>query len=698
MGGTAAPRILYMEDDDALAHLIKRRLERHGWTVDLARNGREGLEMLRARPYDAVAVDYHMPELDGLGVIRALADAAASPPAIMISGSGNLKVAVEAMKLGAADYVVKEVDGSYLDLLPSAIQRLLDRQRLIGEKQRAERALAEKTAILEATFANMDQGVAVFDADLRLVAWNEPYLGLYDYPPELARVGQPLEAFLRHNAERGEYGPLPALAEAEIAQRLEHARTIPLCRYDRIRPNGRFIEVRRNRLPGGGFVATHTDLTEHKRAEEEQAAILENSLVGIALVRDRRLVRFNAKFLEMFGYPEKALLGHTFEALHPTPEAYQNWSRAADTVLVTGGTYSCEEPLRTRTGTRFWCRLQGKAIHTDDVAQGVIWVLEDITERKKAEESLLLSATVFNATAEGIVVTNTDNRIEAVNPAFTAITGYEPEEILGRDPQVLKSGRQDKAFYQKMWDDLSGAGRWEGEVWNRHRNGEFYAEWLSITMVPDDHGRPRRYVGVFHDITHKKEHEEVAWHRANYDALTGLPNRSLFLDRLTQAVAHSEREGTAFALLFLDLDGFKAVNDAFGHASGDTLLEETAGRLLACVRSSDTVARLGGDEFTVILASVQDGGGAADVAHRILAALAEPFRLGAHQACVHASIGIALCPIHGQEPRALIERADFAMYQVKKTGKNAFHFYSEAEATAAGHLRTRPSSSSATRR
>ena len=306
---------------------------------------------------------------------------------------------------------------------------------------------------------------------------------------------------------------------------------------------------------------------------------------------------------------------------------------------------------------------------------------ETLKEREHALtlslQHLRLATKVFESTLEGIVVTNRERIVESVNPAFTQITGYKAHEVIGRTPSLLSSGRHDAAFYRQMWAELSTTGYWQGEIWNRRRNGEIYPEWLTISSVKDDAGHIVNYVGVFADITKRKAAEAQMRFLAYHDGLTSLPNRELFLDRLEHAIAHAHRNGAMVAVLFLDLDGFKSVNDSLGHHVGDQLLQTVAQRLTACVREADTVARLGGDEFTVILESIADADDVAVIARKVLAALTEPVPIDSHVIRTGASIGISLYPAHEQHTDALIRCADQAMYVAKKGGRNNFCFYTD---------------------
>lgn len=301
----------------------------------------------------------------------------------------------------------------------------------------------------------------------------------------------------------------------------------------------------------------------------------------------------------------------------------------------------------------------------------------ELLERERARQRLKIAATVVENAAEGVIVTDADNRIIEVNPAFSRITGYLAEDVLGHNPRILASGRHDLAFYQGMWQALQRAGHWEGEIWNRRRDGSVYPQWLSITCVPaaSDCAERGQHVATFTDITQRKELEAWWRHQAQTDPLTDLPNRSLFLDRLTMALNQAQRYQETFALLYLDLDRFKEVNDTMGHAAGDELLIEASRRLLQAVRDSDTVARLGGDEFAIILTKLQSQQEAQDIAGRIVEALSQPFTLNDGLARVSASVGLAFYPQHADDVHALVQAADRALYAMKQQGRNGYQLF-----------------------
>ena len=302
-------------------------------------------------------------------------------------------------------------------------------------------------------------------------------------------------------------------------------------------------------------------------------------------------------------------------------------------------------------------------------------ILVDITERKGNEDKLKLANLVYQAIGEAIMVADADNRIITVNPAFTELTGYSLQEAVGQSTSLLKSGHQSETFYQMMWRALETTGHWQGEIWNRRKNGEIYLEWLTINTVYDEQGNVRHRVAMFSDITDQKHAEQTIWQQANFDSLTGLPNRHMFYERLAQEMKKSQRMGLPLALLFLDLDHFKDVNDTLGHGKGDLLLKEMAQRLVNCVRNTDTVARLGGDEFTIILTELREQDSIERLAQDVLRQLAKPFELADDCAYVSVSIGITLFPEDTDDIDVLIKNADQAMYAAKNQGRNCRHYF-----------------------
>ncbi|MRR50624.1 MAG: EAL domain-containing protein [Rhodocyclaceae bacterium] len=302
-------------------------------------------------------------------------------------------------------------------------------------------------------------------------------------------------------------------------------------------------------------------------------------------------------------------------------------------------------------------------------------VIQDVTERKAAERTFKLAASVFTHAHEGICITDAQERIVDVNPTFCEVTGYRREELIGQTPRILKSGRQGPEFYAALWKAVGAKGFWRGEIWNRRKDGEAYPELLTVSAVPGPRGEVENYVGVFTDITRIKLHEEKLEHVAHYDALTDIPNRVLLADRMGQAIAQTRRSGHLMAVCYLDLDGFKPINDSLGHAAGDRLLVEMASRLKQGLRGGDTVARLGGDEFVLLLLDMEEVSEVDQTLSRVLHTLSRPVILEGTEFVLSASIGVALFPDDDVDPDTLLRHADQAMYQAKQLGRARYHLF-----------------------
>ncbi|HLA35162.1 MAG TPA: EAL domain-containing protein, partial [Rhodocyclaceae bacterium] len=318
----------------------------------------------------------------------------------------------------------------------------------------------------------------------------------------------------------------------------------------------------------------------------------------------------------------------------------------------------------------------------DQDARVVFGVIQDITERKRAEEQLQLAASVFTHTREGIVITSAQGDIVDVNDAFATITGYSRSEVLGRNPRLLKSGIHPPELYAAMWQTLVDTGYWQGEFWNRRKNGELYPEMLTISAVRDASGKTQSYVALFSDISAIKQHQQQLEYIAHYDALTRLPNRVLLAEQLQQAMAQSRRHERFIAVVYLDLDGFKPVNDRYGHTVGDNLLVALAQRMKATLREGDVLARLGGDEFVAVLVDLLAPEDYEPVLSRLLLAASDPVKVGDAMLQVSASIGVTFYPHDGVDADQLLRHADQAMYQAKQAGKNRYHLFDIAHDAA----------------
>ncbi|MFC0132346.1 sensor domain-containing diguanylate cyclase [Massilia eurypsychrophila] len=425
-----------------------------------------------------------------------------------------------------------------------------------------------------------------------------------------------------------------------------------------------------------------SDISERKHDQvriegllAEQSAILDNVMFGVMFLRRRRVVSVNRRCEELFGYTSGQLTGASMALLFTSEQEFEESGSHQYATLADGKYFTEERQYLRSDGSTVWCLASGYALDPQRPEDGSIWVFADVTERKLAEEKLRLSATVLEHIADGVMVIDVNGRIVAINPAFTQITGYIEIEAIGQDSMLTRSSRHDISFYLEMWEDLRENGFWRGEVWNMRKNGELYLEWLTVSAVRDNHGEITHYVAVFSDITKVKESQDKLDHMAHHDPLTALPNRLLFHDRLQHALQRAGRDKEQLAILFIDLDRFKNVNDTLGHHVGDELLKQVAIALAGELREGDTLARLGGDEFIVLLENIDGQAGAGHVAGKLVSMFEQPFMVADYELFVTGSVGISVYPQDATDLNMLIRNADVAMYQAKARGRNGFQFY-----------------------
>jgi len=434
------------------------------------------------------------------------------------------------------------------------------------------------------------------------------------------------------------------------------------------------------------------------------------SIIFVLLVRQRQLHRLTHEDGELLKYALEATSDglwdwgrgrHTvfsprWQAMHGmvsgghTPHSVEEWlalamptdrqrMREEWEILMKSGVelYCCDYRVCSPDGSIRWMRDEATVVArtADGRPSRIIGTTKDITERRSAEAQTLLASSVFENTAEAIVITDPDAMIISVNPAFSVITGFTSDEVVGQTPRLLKSDHNSPEFYNSLWQTLLSTGQWQGELWNRRKNGEAFLAWQTITAVRDQAGNLVQFVSVFNDITELHVKDQHIRYQAFHDALTGLPNRTLLQDRLGHAIEIARRESSTLAVMFIDLDRFKNVNDSLGHDAGDSLLVTVTSRLKDCMRRSDTIARLGGDEFVVILSDFAAASEVAEVAEKIVAQVMEPMTLKGHEVHVGASIGIALYPQDGEDVTSLMKGADTAMYRAKNAGRSTFRFF-----------------------
>ncbi|GBG12896.1 diguanylate cyclase [Novimethylophilus kurashikiensis] len=407
---------------------------------------------------------------------------------------------------------------------------------------------------------------------------------------------------------------------------------------------------------------------------QRQAQILdriEDSVITMDLMG--YITGWNGGAERLFGYSANEAIGQNILFLYVDEDEADPF----DDPLLSGDREMVVQ-RRKKSGEVFWASVTlSLARDQDGNPAGLVGYVRDITERLKKEESLRLFGRIFENSGEGILITDADEKIVAVNQAFTSITGFGSEDVLGETPRILRSGRHDKAFYEEMWTSLKESGHWQGELWDRHKDGAIFPKWANLSAVKNDHGVVTHYISTFSDISERVAAEERIRQLAFYDTLTGLPNRSTLYSLMEQALIIASRQNLSGALMFIDLDRFKYVNDTLGHGAGDQLIQRVATRFKTCLRASDVVARLGGDEFVVALVDIAKPADVAIVAQKILAIFASPFLIDGHEISISASIGISVYPTDGNTVEDLLKHADIAMYRAKEQGRSNFLFYSD---------------------
>ncbi len=395
----------------------------------------------------------------------------------------------------------------------------------------------------------------------------------------------------------------------------------------------------------------------------------------------------------------KAMLGYSEDDIGTNPQEWSSRVHEEDRFAVDSAlqrhldghsdAYTCEHRLRSKDGSYSWVLVRGLVVrrNTQGTALRMVGTIVDVNERKSAELQQQLAASVFSHAREGIMITDAAGNIVRVNDTFSQITGYGREEAVGKNTRMLSSGRHAPVFFETMWSDLKEKGYWSGEIWNRRKDGEVYAELETISAVCDEKGVVQHYVALFTDITPLKDHQRQLEHVAHYDGLTGLPNRVLLADRLQQAMVQAQRRGQSLAVAFLDLDGFKAVNDQYGHAMGDALLNALANRMKEALREEDSLSRFGGDEFVAVLVDLNSPTDCEPVLERLLQAVCAPLQLGVETVQVSASIGVTLYPQDCGDADLLMRHADQAMYLAKLAGKNRYHLFDVAHDVVSKSMR-----------
>ncbi|NMG76918.1 EAL domain-containing protein [Aromatoleum diolicum] len=690
-----SPRVLYVEDNSMDATLARRALEREmlGVQLQFVRTVAEALVCLASPvpPYDAMFVDLRLPDGSGFELLRHVRDRDLSLPVVILTASGDHATALAALKAGADDYVPKR--GDYTDRLAASLTAVVTRQRA-------------REAIRRSSLRVLYGGARPIDVDLvrRQLTRIAPHIELEVVttgPDVLARLPESAAASLPYDILLLDYR-LQGADALEIFKtvRVERALQVPVVLAteqgdehvvvaamrlgvaDCIERNSTFLE----RLPEVLEKVHQRALLQREQARERAMAdrlrlVLAASPAIVYTLRaeGERFVPtwVSENVVRLMGYPIEECLQPDWWPSHVHPDDLGRLSELVPRLLAEGSLVT-EYRFYDGSGTVRWIRDQQRVLTPagEKFPLQVIGSWNDITAERETQERLRLYGVAFESSREALIITDLVPRILAVNPAFARMSGYTEVEVLGKNPNIQRSGRHDQAFFRTMWECVNTTGFWEGEVWNRRKDGEVCPQWLSISTVCDGAGQPTHYVAVASDLSELKHSEEKLRRLAHFDLLTELPNRILFELRLEHALERAQRHGHGVAVLVVDLDRFKDVNDSLGHAAGDHLLQSVAQRLRGRLRSEDTLARLAGDQFAVVMEGLSDFRDAERMTRDLQTLLESPFAVvGHHDVYLTACIGISVCPEDGYGAVALLDKAYAAAHQAKGLGGNHFSYY-----------------------
>jgi len=681
MRNPGQPKTILIVDDDLMHRvLVAEAMNSEGLACIEAVNGQDALRKVKPRPPDLILMDVDMPVMDGMTAcqrMRAM-DGLADTPIVMITGLNDPQAVQQAYEAGATDFITKPMNWFLLR------QRV--RYILRASEARARLSLSEKSLNEAQRMAHL--GGWELDLTEQALHWSDEIFRIFEIDP--ARFDATYEGFLGlvHPDDRE---ALDLAYRASVAERspydLKHRLLMPDGRVKHVHERGE-TEYAADGTPLRSFgtvqdISAQVGIEQSLRRSESQLtqaqAVAHLGSWSIDIQTGESV--WSDETFRLLGYRVGEVSPHVdafMRAVHP--EDVADVKAAMQRAMAPGadGAFEIEhripraqETLHVQERGKVSFDASGKPLH-------LFGITLDITVRKRNEDKLRQAAKMFESTSEAIMLTDAQGIIQATNQAFSAITGYTEDEVRGHRPNMLASGRHDPAFYLRLWDTLGQTGQWRGEIIDQRKNGELFPALVTISAIRDELGAIVNFVGLFSDITEIRRSEEQLAFLAHHDTLTGLPNRHHFKGQLDLALGRAQRSGRPLAVLFIDLDGFKLVNDSLGHAFGDKILQQVSERLRHASRKDDLLARMGGDEFTLLMEGIRDGGCGAQRADTIIKALEPPFAISGHELFVGASIGISLFPDDGGSVDELLRNADAAMYQAKDGGKGRYSFYASA--------------------
>ena len=690
------PKILIVDDVSENLHALMDIL-RDKYAVIAATSGEKALELAgRAPQPDLILLDIRMPGMDGYEVLRQLKSepSMADIPVIFVTALSESEDEAKGLKMGAADYIAKPVNP---DLLRLRVLTQLELRRY-RRKPAALHGVGRSSQhpsilVVDDVPENIHELTSALSDEYRIQVAGSGEQALQqvrgDNPPDLILLDilmPEMDGYeVCRQVKATEIGNrIPVIFLSVVDSALEKVRGFSIGAADYIAKPFDIDEVRAR-------IRTHLELSQLQRYFEQtvaqRTAALQEATRQLQATLDaipdmlfevdaaERYLDVHAPRTDLLAAPRDQLLGKTLSEVLP-PDAVDVCRSALQEAGSVGWSNGKQFELSLPQGKRWFELSVSKKTPANGAEASFIVLSRDVTERVSSREQLRLSAIVFDNAAEGMMITDADNNIVSVNRAFVEVTGYAAEEVMGKNPRLLRSDHHDPEFFRNLWGALEADGGWQGEIWNRRKDGTLYPALASLNVVRDPHGKLTHYIGLFSDLSHLKNTEQKLDYLAYHDLLTALPNRTLFNQLLAHATQRAGRDGTQFALLALDLDNFKTINDSLGHAVGDQLLVESARRIKGLLRGVDALSRIGGDEFNIILDPIENPQSADLLAQRMMEALSAPFQADGVCVYVGASVGIALYPGDGDDAEALSRNADAALNQAKAEGRNSLRFFS----------------------